>query len=154
MKLTKTLVAIAVGLLVVTAGHTAIVDNSGPPMRKPELSDAEKEKQMSGPQFIRGGDVPNEPRKYVPGVKSDDEQQSALLNALSGKSEDGDAEAALKQAATDIKSGGSSGWLAKAYLGAIFAVLGFGVVLALRRWSDRTLPPPAFPGRSRGRRGR
>lgn len=153
MKFMKTLVAIAVGLLVATAGHAAIVDNSGPPIRKPELSDAEKEKQMSGPQFIPGGDVPNEPRKNAPGVRSDDDQRNALLGALGGEGTDGGAEAALRQASKDVNGGGTSGWLFKGFLGALFAALGFGVVLALRRWSDRALPPPGYPRRRARRRG-
>lgn len=144
----KTLVALLIGLLVITAGHTAIVDNSGPPVKKPELSDAEKEKQMTGPQFIPGGDVPNEPRKNAPGLSSNDDQRNALLGALNGKNADDDAEAALKQAAEDVNTAGSSSW-SKVILGAAFAILGFGVVLALRRWSDRVLPPPSYPHRRR-----
>jgi|GEM_PF-7071517 len=153
MKLMKPLIALAVGLLVATAGHAAIVDNSGPPTKKPELSDAEKERQMNGPQFIAGGDVPNEPRKNAPGVSSDDDHKSTLLGALGGKNADEDAEAALRQASEDVNSGGSSGWLGKGFLVALFASLGFGVVLALRRWSDRALPPPGYP-RRRAKRGK
>lgn len=152
MRFLKTLVAIVVGLLVATAGHTAIVDNSGPPLRKPELSDAEKEKQMTGPQFIPGGDVPNEPRKNAPGIRSDDDQRNALLSALRGEGTDKNAEAALLQASKDVNGAGSSGWLVKGLLGALFAAFGFGVVLALRRWSDRALPPPGYPRRRARRR--
>ncbi len=152
MKLMKSLIALAVGLLVATAGHAAIVDNSGPPMKKPELSDAEKEKQMNGPQFIAGGDVPNEPSKNAPGVRSDDDQRSALLGALGGRDGDDSAEDALRQASQDVKAGQSRGGFVKWFLGAVFAVLGFGVVLALRRWSDRAVPPPGYP-RRRARRG-
>lgn len=152
MNVSKAVVIAIVGLLVVTAGHTAIVDNSGPPMRKPELSDAEKEKQMTGPMFIPGGDVPNEPRKNAPGVRSDDDQRSALLGALGGRDGDDRAEHALKQASQDVKAGQARGSLVKWFLAAVFAVLGFGVVLALRRWSDRAIPPPGYP-RRRERRG-
>lgn len=148
MKFTKSNMLVTVCLLVATAGHAAIVDNSGPPMKKPELSDAEKERQMNGPQFIAGGDVPNEPRKNAPGVGSDDDQKSALLDALRGKSADDDAEAALRRASEDVNGSGTSGWLVKGLLGALFAALGFGVVLALRRLSDRALPPPGYPKRS------
>ncbi|MER3465698.1 MAG: hypothetical protein C4340_00255 [Armatimonadota bacterium] len=151
MKLMKTLVAIVIGLLVATAGHTAIVDNSGPPLRKPELTDAQKEAQMTGPNFLSGGDVPNAPHKSAPGISSNDDHKSALLDALGGKNADRNAEAALKLASRDVR-GASSGWLVKAFLGALFAILGFGVVLALRRWSDRVFPPPGAPmRRSRGR---
>lgn len=149
MKALKALVTAIVGLLVITAGHTAIVDNSGPPMRKPELSDAEKEKQMTGPMFIPGGDVPNQPRKNAPGVRSDDDQRNALLGALGRRERDDGAEDALRQASQDVKAGQSPGGFVNWFLGAVFAVLGFGVVLALRRWSDRALPPPGYPRRAR-----
>jgi hypothetical protein len=152
MKALKALVVAMVGLLVATAGHSAIVDNSGPPMKKPELSDAEKEKQMTGPKFIPGGEVPNEPRKNAPGVRSDDDQRSALLGALGERNGDDGAEDALRQASQDVNGGQPRSSFVKWLLGAVFAVLGFGVVLALRRWSDRSLPPPGFP-RRRTQRG-
>jgi hypothetical protein len=147
MKIYKWIVAFVIALVVVGAGHAAIVDNSGPPLKKPELSDAEKEKQMTGPNFVPStGTTPFNSSKNAPGIGSDEEAKTAVSEALAkpGKGDEA-AMQALQQAAEDVSSNGMPHWFRTGFLGLLFLLLGFAVVLALKKMAEKPFgagPPP------------
>ncbi len=139
MKLYKWIIAFVIALAVSTAGHTAIVDNSGPPMKKPELSDTEKEKQMTGPNFVPStGGAAFDASKNAPGIASDDEAKGAISGALTKPGQGDEAGMqALQQAAEDVSGSHAPRWLRTGFLGLLFLLLGFAVVLALKKMAEK-----------------
>lgn len=139
---------------VVAAAPASIVDNKGKKVEEPELSDSERQKQIpDSPVMAPVGSVimndskPNE----RPTMTQDTDGDAAIrFSANDEQNRRIDGKQALGKANSDIVEQQERVWWKLPLLGIIFCGMGFGVLLWVRSWAERNVPPP--PGKKRPKR--
>jgi hypothetical protein len=115
-------------------------------MKKPELSEAERAKQQNHlPQIGEVGIVPEKDNAPImPTTVDDPSAQQTVAGALDQRKDSPKASESAKddliKADQTMKSAKADSKFGMLFWAAIFAVLGFGIVLGVRKYVDKVVP--------------